>query len=116
MSLGNKLLKIRKERNLTQEEMSYIIGVSQSTYCDWESDTSKPNFKNIYKICKEFDIDIEELEEENSKIIINKNNECHNFIGYAENNTINTSQNEAIHKLATELEKLINLIEKLVQK
>ena len=47
MSFGTKLLKLRKEANLTQPEIAHKLEVSQSTYCDWESNTKKPSFDNL---------------------------------------------------------------------
>lgn len=42
MSLGTILLKNRREKNYSQKQAADLLEVSQSTYCDWESDTSFP--------------------------------------------------------------------------
>ncbi len=61
MSLGSKLLKLRTNLNHTQSEMARMLETTQGTYCDWESNTSKPNFENLLKICEVFEIDIYDL-------------------------------------------------------
>jgi DNA-binding XRE family transcriptional regulator len=45
MSLGVKLMRYREKRGLSQSDVAKLIGVAQSTYCDWESDVTTPKAK-----------------------------------------------------------------------
>lgn len=114
MSLGTKLLKLRKELNLTQPEMARIVDVSQGTYCDWESDTTKPNFNSLMKLCSEFNLDVYEFLKDSEKTIINKNKNCNNsFNGYAENSSIIINSQDIIEILTQLVETQNEILKKL---
>ena len=42
MTLGEKLSKLRKEYNYTQEQLADILGVSRQSISKWESDIAYP--------------------------------------------------------------------------
>ncbi|MCL2290014.1 MAG: helix-turn-helix domain-containing protein [Bacteroidetes bacterium] len=46
-TLGTKLLKLRREANLSQAEIADFLGVSQNAYNRWESDKCKPLAENF---------------------------------------------------------------------
>jgi transcriptional regulator with XRE-family HTH domain len=41
MTLGNKISKLRKENNYTQEQLADVLGVSRQSISKWESDVSQ---------------------------------------------------------------------------
>ena len=51
MTIGERLLKLRKERNLSQEEFANVLNVSRQTVSKWETDQSTPDFDKIIPIC-----------------------------------------------------------------
>ncbi len=51
-----KLRQLRKAKNLTQEELSDILCISQSSYARLENGTSKNGFFYIEKLCEVFNI------------------------------------------------------------
>lgn len=61
MSLGQKLLDLRKKSNLTQEEVADKLGVSRQTVSKWETDMSTPDLDKLIPICKLYGITTEEL-------------------------------------------------------
>ena len=61
MNVGEKLIKLRKERNISQEKLSEMIGVTRQTLSNWESNITSPNLQDTEKICKIFTISIDEL-------------------------------------------------------
>lgn len=73
--LGEKLIKLRKEKNLSQEEVANILNVSRQTVSKWETDMSTPDFDKIVPICELYGITTEELLKNESKpkveIIVN---------------------------------------------
>ena len=44
------LRKRRKEKQITQEDLSYILSVSRQTIYKWENNISVPNLKNFIKL------------------------------------------------------------------
>ncbi|MDO5411832.1 MAG: helix-turn-helix transcriptional regulator [Lachnospiraceae bacterium] len=50
MTLGDKLSKLRKENNYTQEQLADILGVSRQAVSKWESDTTYPETEKLLKL------------------------------------------------------------------
>ena len=46
MEIGILLLRLRKERRLSQAEVAEQFGVSQSAYCGWESERATPGVRH----------------------------------------------------------------------
>lgn len=83
MSLGNKLLNLRKEKGLSQEEVAERLNVSRQTVSKWETDQSTPDFDKILPLCELYGITSDELltgkkSEPNKKVNVNE---------YEENNS-----------------------------
>lgn len=81
MNLGENLRKIRKDNNLSQEDLADLLKVSRQSVSKWESGIAYPEMDKILLICKKFNIKIDELlnedlnevkEEKESKNNINK--------------------------------------------
>ena len=52
MTLGEKLSKLRKEHNYTQEQLADILGVSRQSISKWESDIAYPETDKLIKLGK----------------------------------------------------------------
>lgn len=61
MSIGEKLLELRKEKHLSQEEVANLLNVSRQTISKWETDQSMPDFDKIIPLCKLYGITADEL-------------------------------------------------------
>lgn len=61
MSLGERLLDLRKKKGLSQEEIAGLLDVSRQTISKWETDQSTPDFDKIIPICNLYEIDANEL-------------------------------------------------------
>ena len=59
--MKEQLQKLRKSRNLTQEEISDIIGVKLSTYQKYERDVISPPYDTLIKIAKYYNISTDYL-------------------------------------------------------
>ncbi len=74
---SQNLKKIRKEHNLSQEQLADELGVSRQAISKWESATSYPEMDKIIDLCNKFNVNIDDLlqkdikevkkEEENKK-------------------------------------------------
>lgn len=81
MKLSENLKRIRKDNNLSQEQLAEKLGVSRQAVSKWESGQSYPEMDKVLLICKLFNYNLDELMNENikevdetkqSKININK--------------------------------------------
>lgn len=61
MKFSEALVKIRKDNNMTQEEMAEQLNVTRQTVSKWESDLSVPDIAMVQTIAAFFDVSIDEL-------------------------------------------------------
>lgn len=75
MDLGNKIYKIRKDNNLTQEEFAEKYNVTRQTISSWENCKSYPDLDTLVRISDDFSISLDILLKEDKKVIkdIDKN-------------------------------------------
>ena len=61
MTLGDKLSKLRKEYNYTQEQLADILGVTRQSISKWESDIAYPETDKLIKMGKLFECSMDYL-------------------------------------------------------
>ena len=61
MTLGEKIVKQRKELNYTQEQFADILGVSRQSISKWESDITYPETEKLIELGKIFDCSMDYL-------------------------------------------------------
>lgn len=61
MNINEKIYSLRKENNLSQEELAGRLNVSRQTVSKWELGESTPDFDKIVPLCEVFGISTEEL-------------------------------------------------------
>lgn len=59
--LGEKIYKLRKDRQLTQEELGELLGINGKSVSKWERGITNPSIETILKICTLFRISSDEL-------------------------------------------------------
>ena len=94
MSLGEKLLSLRKKKGLSQEEVADLLHVTRQTVSKWETDQSTPDFDKVVPICKLYDISTEELFGEvavSEKEVINSSNDVVNYREYNQKKALYTT-------------------------
>ena len=86
MTVGEKLLDLRKKKGLSQEEVANILNVSRQTVSKWETDQTTPDFDKIVPICNLYEVsanlllmDSDVIEKEINLTNINKNNSAKNI-------------------------------------
>lgn len=65
MNLADNLKKIRKDNNLSQEQLAEKLNVSRQSVSKWESGQSYPEMDKVIQICSLFNLNINELINEN---------------------------------------------------
>ena len=61
MNIGEKIIEIRKERKMTQEDFAKIFHVTRQTVSNWEHEKSYPDLQTIIQISDEFNISLDKL-------------------------------------------------------
>ncbi len=71
MELGKKIVKIRKDNNLTQEDFAEKYNVTRQTISSWENSKSYPDLDTLVKISNDFKVSLDVLLKEDKKVIEN---------------------------------------------
>ncbi len=61
LATGKFILRKRKEKNLTQEQLAEKLGVSNKTISKWETGKCMPDYSIVRSLCEELGITIGEL-------------------------------------------------------
>ena len=61
MVLGEKLYRLRKNINISQEQLAFEVEVSKTAIIKWENNKAKPSVDNLLKLCNYFETDISSL-------------------------------------------------------
>jgi len=80
MSLGENILKLRKQKGLSQEELGDKIKVTRQTISNWELNETSPNPEQLKLLSKELKVSIDELLDNNIKSISNKSRKSFNIL------------------------------------
>lgn len=71
--LGERLIKLRKSRKLTQQQIADKLHLSRGTYAQYEIDRRVPEYATLEKMADFFEVSIDylvgrEIKEENTKL------------------------------------------------
>ena len=61
LKIGNKIKAKRRERNLTQEELASILGVTKAAVSKWENEESYPDIMLLPQIAQLFHMTMDDL-------------------------------------------------------
>ena len=61
IKVGNFIASLRKEKNITQEELAERINVSSKTVSKWEVGVNVPDTNCLYKLSKEFNVPTQDI-------------------------------------------------------
>lgn len=61
MYLAQNIKFLRKQKEVTQQEMADALGINQSSTANWESDTRKPDIETIVRIAEYFGVTLDDL-------------------------------------------------------
>lgn len=75
MQLGQMIVKIRKESNLTQEEFAQKFDVTRQTVSNWENEKSYPDLLTLVKISDMFGYSLDTMLKEDPKMTKQMNND-----------------------------------------
>lgn len=69
MNIGNQILNIRKENQLTQEEFGKLFHVTRQTVSNWENGKSYPELQILVSISDQFGVSLDTLLKEDLKMV-----------------------------------------------
>ncbi|MBR3661051.1 MAG: helix-turn-helix transcriptional regulator [Bacilli bacterium] len=61
MEFGKKLFELRKQKNLSQEQLAEKMGVARQTISKWELGETSPDLKQAKELSKIFNVSLDEL-------------------------------------------------------
>lgn len=61
LNIGKNISALRKERNMTQEDLAKALGVSAQAVSKWENENSCPDISLLTKIADLFGVTVDEL-------------------------------------------------------
>src|SRR5574344_443915 len=61
MKLGEHIFELRKEKNLSQEQLAEIIDVTRQTISNWELGETSPNPEQLKVLSKAFNVSVDDL-------------------------------------------------------
>ena len=112
MEFKDKLKEIRKDRNLTQEQIAKQANISVRTIANYESGKREPNVEILFKICNALNIEIHDLFDNNDIAEINKNKNSKIDETYSILKEIDTSLLEIKNKELKRCYERIDMLEK----
>ena len=68
MKFEQKLINLRKQKSMSQEELAEHLNVTRQTISKWELGQSKPDMDKLLEISKLFEVSVEELTNETVNI------------------------------------------------
>ena len=69
MQLGQMIVKIRKDYGLTQDDFAQKFNVTRQTVSNWENEKSYPDLQMLIDISNQFEISLDTLIKEDSKMV-----------------------------------------------
>ena len=117
MNLKDNLKRIRKENNLSQEELAEKLKVSRQSVSKWEQGITYPEMDKMLEICKLFNLNIDDLlngdvkETNNTKQAKNNINKfIESFLGYVSKTADMFSSMKFKNKLGCIIEQILIIV------
>lgn len=117
MNLKENLKRIRKDNNLSQEQLAEKLGVSRQSVSKWESGQAYPEMDKVLQLCQLFNLNIDDLLNQNIKEVnnnkqakINLNKYIDDFFDYITKTVDMFSSMSFKEKIKCVFEQLIILI------
>lgn len=69
MNLGKRLIEIRKNNNLTQEDLANKYSITRQTISNWENGKNYPDLETLVRISDDFGISLDDLLKSDRSVI-----------------------------------------------
>ena len=61
MSIGERILTLRQEKEISQQDLAQALGISRQAISKWENDQTSPDTINLIRLCDILDTEVEYL-------------------------------------------------------
>ena len=61
MTLGERIIKLRNSKGISQDTLAVALGVSRQSVSKWETDASVPELDKLIKLSEYFEVSLDEL-------------------------------------------------------
>lgn len=61
MTMGEKIIKLRKVTDMSQEDLADLLGIARQTVSKWELEETPPRIENLLVISEYFDVPISDI-------------------------------------------------------
>ena len=68
MNIAENIKRLRKQHNLSQEQLAEKLNVSRQSVSKWESGLAYPEMDKVLQICKMYNVNIDDLFNQDGKI------------------------------------------------
>ena len=68
MNIGQRIYKIRQQKNITQEQLAKDLTISRQAVSKWESGKAVPDIENLMYISSLYDVSLDELIKGDDKV------------------------------------------------
>lgn len=70
MEIGNKILELRKQKNLSQEQLAEKMGVARQTISKWELGETSPDLEQSKQLSQLFNVSLDDLTNNDIKNVL----------------------------------------------
>ena len=112
MKFSEKLTKLRKENNLSQEALADKLDVSRQSVSKWESGQTYPEMDKLLTLCKIFNVTLDDLTNDSinySDVNKKSKNTINSFIDDINMDDIKVNIGEKINEIYKAKDKIIKL-------
>ena len=74
MNIGEKLIKLRREKHVSQEKLAEKLGITRQTLSNWESNITSPDLNYAKMLSEIFDVSLDEFLSGDKELKIEKYN------------------------------------------
>jgi transcriptional regulator with XRE-family HTH domain len=114
LNIGTKIKKLRELKNLTQEHMASVIGITQSAYSRMELGETEITYSKLVRIAGELGMKPEEVIAFNESMVFNV---MHNQTGNGliiQNNSLNNEERELYKQQIETLKEEVAYLKKII--
>jgi transcriptional regulator with XRE-family HTH domain len=114
LNIGTKIKKLRELKNLTQEHMASVIGITQSAYSRMELGETEITYSKLARIASELGMKPEEVIAFNESMVFNV---MHNQTGNGliiQNNSLNNEERELYKQQIETLKEEVAYLKKII--
>ena len=86
IEIADRLVKLRKKHNLSQEELANKLGISRQAVSKWERAEASPDTDNLITLAKLYNVSLDDLLYSEDSEVVYKDNDANEDLNYEDEN------------------------------